>query len=216
MQILALDVGERRIGIAVGDLRGRLASPVGAVLRRDAASTRAAIANVVRERAATHLLVGVPLGPNGEETPRAASIRKFAADLAITLGLPVAFRDERNTTQDAVLRSREATELPEGRRRGARRPPSPQAREAARRRIDAMAAAVLLQAYLDEGPTRTAETEAFILLAPANPSSPRGDGPNPPSLPSLPGIGETTETGKSADSGQSATWPALPRHGTEG
>lgn len=151
MVILALDVGDRRIGIAVADARGRLASPVGAVVRRDTAQTRDAIANVVRERAVTRLLVGVPLGPNGEETGRAVSIREFADGLATALGLPVAFRDERNTTQDALTQSREATDLPEGRRRGARRPPSPTAREAARRRIDAMAAAVLLQGYLNEG-----------------------------------------------------------------
>ena len=227
MQILALDVGERRIGIAVADLRGRLASPVGAVLRRDAASTRAAIANVVRERAVTHLLVGVPLGPNGEETPRAASIREFAVGVATALGLPVAFRDERNTTQDAVLRSREATELPEGRRRGARRPPSPQAREAARRRIDAMAAAVLLQAYLDEGPARTPETDAFVLRVRAQPESPVGLPPSSSEaqvlrrgLHSAPllseGRGEPAEAGESAEKGGSANTAAFPRHGTEG
>jgi putative Holliday junction resolvase len=151
MVILALDVGARRIGVAVADPRGRLATPLGAVVRRDGRSdARAAIADVARERGATSLLVGVPLGPNGEETPRAASIRAFANGLAASLALPVAFRDERNTTQDALARRVAGVELPEGRRHGARRPPSPQAREAARRRLDAMAAAVLLQAHLDE------------------------------------------------------------------
>lgn len=151
MVIMALDVGARRIGVAVADPRGRLATPIGAIIRRDVGGTRAAIAAVARELGATALLIGLPLGPNGEETLRATSIREFADGLATALGLPVAFRDERNTTQDALTQSREATDLPEGRRRGARRPPSPTAREAARRRIDAMAAAVLLQAYLNEG-----------------------------------------------------------------
>lgn len=150
MVIVALDVGERRIGVAVADPEGRLATPIGAIVRRDGPATCEAIATVMRERGGTRLLVGVPLGPNGEETLRASAIREFARAVADHLALPVAFRDERHTTQDALARSREVRELPEGRRRGARRPPSPHAREAARRRIDAMAAAVLLQAHLDE------------------------------------------------------------------
>lgn len=150
MVIVALDVGERRIGVAVADPGGRLATPVGAVVRRDGPGTREAIATVMRERGGTCLVVGVPLGPNGEETPRAGAIRVFARGLADHLGVPVEFRDERYTTQDALARSRAKSEVPEGRRRGARRPPSPHAREVARRWIDAMAAAILLQAHLDE------------------------------------------------------------------
>ncbi len=150
MVIVSLDVGDRRIGVAVADADGRLATPVGAIMRRDMAGTRAAISAIVRERGATLLLVGVPLGPNGEETPRATGIRAFASGLGAAVGLPVTFRDERFTTQDALARAREAEPVTPGRRRGSRPPPSAHAREAARRRVDAMAAAVLLQAHLDE------------------------------------------------------------------
>jgi putative Holliday junction resolvase len=214
MVILALDVGERRIGVAVADPEGRLASLVGAVIRRDAASTRTAIAKVVRERAVTHMLVGVPLGPNGEETARAASIRQFAHGLASALGVHVVFRDERHTTQDALMRSREATELPDGRRRGARRPPSPQAREAARRRIDAMAAAILLQTYLDE-----VIREGDVRLLPDSPK---------PSLHSPDAVGEEETTEAPPDLSEAledalldaiveaipANFAGSPRHGT--
>lgn len=168
MVTLALDVGDRRIGAAVADPEGRLATPLGAVPRRDVAGTRAAVAAISGGRAVTHLLVGVPLGPNGEETARATAIRAFATTLAEGLGVPVTFRDERNTTQDALARARATTESPDGRRRGARRAPSPHAREAARRRIDAMAAAVLLQAHLDEARTTPGREAASASGSPAD------------------------------------------------
>jgi|GEM_PF-127429 putative Holliday junction resolvase len=200
MVIVALDVGERRIGVAVADPGLRLATPVGAVVRRDGPGTRAAIATVMRERGGTRLLVGVPLGPNGEETPQAGAIRAFARGIADHLGVPVEFRDERHTTQDALARSREVSDVPEGRRRGARRPPSPHAREGARRRLDAMAAAVLLQAHLDEAinegqgqgastrmttavPSDLSEALADALRDAADEGMPTSDGPAPSRAP---------------------------------
>jgi putative Holliday junction resolvase len=164
--IMALDVGDRRIGVAIADPGGQLATPIPAVVRRDGLRTRASIATVARERGATRILVGVPLGPNGEETVRSGLIRAFASGLGADLGLPIDFRDERSTTQDALARARQATDLPEGRRPVAARPPSPHAREALRRRIDSMAAAVLLQSHLDEDRARqTAHLDPMVTHA---------------------------------------------------
>ena len=159
--IIALDVGDRRIGVAASDPTGRLASPVGAIIRTDLASTLDGISSVVRDRSATSILVGVPLGLQGEATKRSEDIRLLAARIGAHTGLPMVFRDERNTSQDA---SRMATAVDlagghvdalgdgssTGRRTRLRPIPSVREREARRRRIDTLAATVLLQAYLDE------------------------------------------------------------------
>ncbi|MSQ43052.1 MAG: Holliday junction resolvase RuvX [Chloroflexi bacterium] len=159
--IIALDVGERRIGVAASDPTGLLASPVGAIIRNDLASTLDGIGSVARDRGATAILVGVPLGLLGEATTRSEDIRSLANRIEAHTGLPMVFRDERNTSQDA-LRLATAGDLAGGHvdalsggsstgRRARLRPiPSVREREARRRRIDALAATVLLQAYLDE------------------------------------------------------------------
>jgi putative Holliday junction resolvase len=159
--IIALDVGDRRIGVAASDPTGLLASPVGAIIRTDLASTLDGISSVVRDRSATSILVGVPLGLQGEATKRSEDIRLLASRIGAHTGLPMVFRDERNTSQDAS-RMATAVDLASGHvdalgdgsstgRRARLRPiPSAREREARRRRIDALAATVLLQAYLDE------------------------------------------------------------------
>ena len=76
--IIALDVGDRRIGVAASDPTGLLASPVGAIIRTDLAATLDGISSVVRDRSATSILVGVPLGLQGEATKRSEDIRLLA------------------------------------------------------------------------------------------------------------------------------------------
>ncbi len=159
--MIALDVGDRRIGVAASDPTGLLASPVGAIIRNDLGSTLDGIRSVVRERGATAILVGVPLGLLGEATSRSETIHSLADRIAAHTGLPMVFRDERNTSLDAS-RLANAVDLAGGHvdalgdasatgRRARLRPiPSVREREARRRRIDALAATVLLQAYLDE------------------------------------------------------------------
>jgi putative Holliday junction resolvase len=186
--IIALDVGDRRIGVAASDPTGLLASPIGAIIRTDLASTLDGISSVVRDRSATSILVGVPLGLQGEATKRSEDIRLLATRIGAHTGLPMVFRDERNTSQDA---SRMATAVDlagahvdalgdgssTGRRARLRPIPSAREREARRRRIDALAATVLLQAYLDERrrledaltdalDDRTGDNEANILGLP--------------------------------------------------
>ena len=84
--IIALDVGDRRIGVAASDPTGLLASPVGAIIRTDLAATLDGISSVVRDRSATSILVGVPLGLQGEATKRSEDIRLRATRIGAHTG----------------------------------------------------------------------------------------------------------------------------------
>jgi putative Holliday junction resolvase len=140
MKRVAFDLGAARIGIAASDETGRIAFARGALARRERRRDLEALARVVREEGAAEVVVGLPLCEDGSEGEAALSTRRFAARLESTLGLRVVFQDERHSTLEAaeVLRSLGLD---------ARR---------ARGRIDAEAARVILQRYLDgegRGPT---------------------------------------------------------------
>jgi putative Holliday junction resolvase len=100
---LALDVGERRIGLAVGDEGGGIARPLRTLTRRALATDVAAIGDLARKEEVTALLIGLPLTLRGDEGPQAARVRRFAESLG-SLGLPVEMHDERFTTSEARLR----------------------------------------------------------------------------------------------------------------
>lgn len=99
---LALDVGDRRIGLAVGDTGGGIARPLRTLRRRAVEADVKAIADVARREEATALLIGLPLTLRGEEGPQAARVRRFA-DACVSLGLPIELHDERFTTSEAQL-----------------------------------------------------------------------------------------------------------------
>lgn len=140
MRVVGLDLGARRIGVAVSDAGGTLASPRTILVRTgDAAADRAAIASLVREEEAETVVVGLPVSMDGHERAPAAAARAEAAALAEVVGIPVEIQDERLTTVQAARLRRDLA--PEGRpSRGARR---------RRRPVDAEAAAVMLQSWLD-------------------------------------------------------------------
>ena len=99
---LAVDWGEKRIGLAISDPRGMIASPAGFITRR--AGKRPPIAEVMRRAEALEALgfvVGLPLDGNGDETPRSVECRHVAEQLALRTKLPVALVDERFTTAAA-------------------------------------------------------------------------------------------------------------------
>jgi putative pre-16S rRNA nuclease len=98
---LALDVGDRRIGLAVGDLGGGIARPLPTLRRRSIAADLVAIRQVVRKEEVSALLIGLPLTLRGEEGPQAVRVRKFAEACA-ELGLPVELYDERFTSAEAL------------------------------------------------------------------------------------------------------------------
>lgn len=102
-RILAIDYGERRIGLAVSDPSGTIASPAGAIVRRPA--KRPPVAELTRrakDLGATAIVFGLPLDGEGEETPRSAEVRAVGAKLAERTGLPVRYVDERYTSAAAL------------------------------------------------------------------------------------------------------------------
>ncbi len=128
MSVLALDVGERRIGVAVSE--GLLATPHGVIHRRSKAQDFAAVARLVAELGAEKVVVGLPLSLSGDMGPQARRVTRYAQALAKALPVPVELYDERYSTVTADEL------LVEGGRK--RRTP-----------IDAAAAAVILQGYLE-------------------------------------------------------------------
>ena len=132
-RILAIDWGERRIGLAISDPRGVIATPAGFLERRK--GKRPPLAKLIekaRELDATQLVLGLPLDENGDDTERATTVREVAAELAKRTGLPVELVDERDTTA-AARRAVHAMGGKPSERRGD---------------VDALAATVLLQHVL--------------------------------------------------------------------
>ena len=105
---MAIDWGERRIGLAISDPTGTIASPAGAIERR--AGKRAPVAELVRRATsleALGIVMGLPLDGEGEDTPRSLECRRVAHELARRTSLPVALLDERFTTAVALRAVRE-------------------------------------------------------------------------------------------------------------
>jgi putative Holliday junction resolvase len=143
-RLLGVDLGERRIGIAVGDVAARSAAPLTTLGRsRKPAQDGRVLARLAAEQRAGVLVVGLPLNDDGSEGPQAAATRAWAAAVAAESGLPLLFQDERLTSQRA---ERLIGGPPRGRSGG---PPGPGQREAHRARIDREAAALILQDHFD-------------------------------------------------------------------
>ena len=107
-RLLAVDYGERRIGLAISDPTGTIASPAGVIVRR--AGKRPPVAEIVRRAEALEargFVVGLPLDGNGDDTPRSREVRSVAEALATRTGLPVELVDERYTTAAALRAIRE-------------------------------------------------------------------------------------------------------------
>jgi putative Holliday junction resolvase len=142
-------VGERRIGVAAADSQMRVALPIGVVERIELAADVAAIARLVEEQQAEALVLGLPISLNGSLGPQAETVRAFGDELAARLSLPVEYWDERLSTVEAQRRL--AAAVPAGRRgKQHRRSRSTKGREGPpASRLDALAAAIILQSYLD-------------------------------------------------------------------
>lgn len=154
MRLLGLDVGTRRIGVAVGE--GRVAVPLTIIVHESRAADIARIGELARAQAAGAIVVGLPLSMSGEEHAQAARTRAFGEALALGTGIPVVYQDERLSTAQAsraqtgsVAGGRRLAPRPDGRPTG-RDPRSVHpARRRGKPRVDDLAAAVILQAYLD-------------------------------------------------------------------
>ncbi|MHB1597673.1 MAG: Holliday junction resolvase RuvX [Acidimicrobiales bacterium] len=153
-RVLGLDIGMRRIGVALSDSARTVASPY-AVVERPDGTTRdwQQIVALVAETGATAVVVGLPLSLDGSEGVAARSVLGDAHEIAAMLDVPVETVDERLTTVEAERRRLEAVAAADSVRRqgrGARRGSAYGASHARRRPVvDDAAAAVLLQAWLD-------------------------------------------------------------------
>jgi len=148
MRVLGVDFGLRRIGLALSDEEARLASPLLALAVKSMAEAPGADASAARETDAGAIVVGAPLGLEGEEGRiELRRVRRFAQALRRATGLAVHLVDE-------SLSSREAEE-----RSGGASGAAVAGREEKRDALHAAAAAVILQRWLDEAPRRNAAPE---------------------------------------------------------
>jgi putative Holliday junction resolvase len=133
MRVLALDVGEKRIGIAKPDETGTLAVPHSVYRRKNLAEDVASLATLCQKLRIEALVVGLPLNMDGTEGPQAKKVREFAEKLAEVVEIPVFYVDERWTTKEAERAMREVGEQP--------------SRE--KEKVDTLSAVLILQAWLE-------------------------------------------------------------------
>lgn len=133
MVILGVDLGKARTGVAVCDKSELLASPVEVVNEHNRERLLERVAQLAKARRAEQIVVGLPRNMDGSEGERAQNARAFGAELVEKTGLPVDFSDERGTTITAH------GFLNETNTRGKRRKAT----------VDAVAATIILQDYLD-------------------------------------------------------------------
>lgn len=133
-RVLGVDLGSRRIGVAVSDATGTLASPLTVIERTgDRDADYRALAEIARDEAAERMIVGLPLSLSGDVGPAAEAAIKEVEAMAAVVGLPVETYDERFTTVEADRSMRESNVPARARRRD----------------IDKVAAAVMLQSWLE-------------------------------------------------------------------
>jgi len=108
MRHLGLDVGDRRIGVALSDETAALASALTTLRRRDPRRDAAAVAELAARHEVAAVVVGLPLNMDGTRGPQAAKVLAFADGLRARLDVPVVLQDERLTTVEAEERLREA------------------------------------------------------------------------------------------------------------
>ncbi len=129
-RILALDYGHRRIGLALSDPHRELASPLPPLLRQGDYLGR--LKQLIADRQVDELLLGLPIGLNGQEGRAAKNVRQFGCRLEAETGLPLTYFDERFTTSEA-----EGMMIQAGAKRSKRKS-----------WIDSVAASLLLESYL--------------------------------------------------------------------
>jgi putative Holliday junction resolvase len=137
LRALGIDYGLKRIGLAVSDPTGTIATPLETLQRR--AGKRPPLTRLEqlgRDLSVERLVVGLPLGLDGEETEWCAEVRSVGEQLAGRLGVPVSFVDERMTSVRA--------------QRAVRSVGLPRQERERKERVDAAAAQLILQAWLDQ------------------------------------------------------------------
>ncbi len=133
MRVLALDIGEVRIGIAASDLTGRVAAPVKVLPTQEVLSHARSFRMILEDYEPDVLVCGKPMTMAGEDGPQAERVMAHARDIADACGLPLEFVDERLSSREAkrILREQGYSE------------------KSMRGRVDMVAASIFLQAWLD-------------------------------------------------------------------
>ena len=134
MRSLGLDIGDKRIGVALSDPDGLLASPFTIINRREETADIKAITDIISQHQVEQIIVGLPRSMDGSIGKQAEKVKDFTQKLCRHTEVPVEFRDERLTTVLAKRLMRAAK--------------TKKSREKAQ--DDAIAAAIILQGYLDE------------------------------------------------------------------
>ncbi len=134
MSILGLDLGKRRIGVAIADVPALGARPLTTLIRSSLAHDLDLLRAIVADRQVGQIVLGLPLNMNGSEGPAARGARDFAARLSKALALPVDLYDERLTSFEAEARLKESSL-----RRNSRK-----------MMVDQVAAALILEGWLAE------------------------------------------------------------------
>jgi len=135
MRAVGLDIGDRRVGIAVSDETGTIASPHGVYLRRSPPEDACYLARLAHDGGAAAIVAGLPLNMDGTEGDQARKTRELAEAVAQEAGLPLHYMDERLTSAEANRAMVEGG----------------LSRRARKRREDALSSVLILQAWLDTG-----------------------------------------------------------------
>lgn len=136
MKVMAIDLGDVRTGVALSDVTGFLAGRSVTITQRDHNKLLEELLGIIEAEKPGEIVLGLPINMDGSEGPRAEKSRVFGARLEQASGLPVKYMDERGTSVTANRILSDA-----GKKRGKQRA-----------RVDAVAAAIILQSYLDSQP----------------------------------------------------------------
>lgn len=144
MRVLGIDYGERRIGLALSDPTGTIATPLPTLSkRRGKRPPYPKLEEIAEENDVEAVVMGLPLSPGGNETEWTARVRTVGEKIGERLGVPVHYADERMTSARAERTVRKRMGLPKEERER-------------KERVDAAAAVLILQSWLD----RPADSDA--------------------------------------------------------
>ena len=150
-RLIALDVGDARIGVAICDPTGFLASPYTTLhVSRNEEQNWAAIQKLIEETGAEGIVIGLPISLDGQIHAQGKRIQNFAERLLPHISIPLTFWDERLSTVEAERLLGEGGKKPASRQKHSGRAPHQSKRRQRGHEIDALAATVILQAYLDQ------------------------------------------------------------------
>ena len=153
---MGIDLGSKRIGLAVSDENGTIAFPAGCLDSRGRKKDLAALRAFISEREIARVVVGLPLHMDGRHGPEADRATRFAEELQAAAGVPVDTLDERWTSMEAER----LLAAPAGKRRSTKR-----AQRREKGTVDEMAASIILRTYLEQ---RTQSQPVDAADAPGN------------------------------------------------